>query len=163
MLPAQGTERDSSIFGPLNQSFFPKCHLKRVVVMLSHYQPFACTITTGEKIKKSIPRSIESSLLWVFCLELIISRHSQSRVLLIRGSISSPWEMTGRWKILGFLFNYVFWRWVFFPFHFWLFSVLSEISPSYLCSEKKFSHLELWEKMNFQNMWAKARDSSAWA
>lgn len=45
---------------------------------------------------------MESSLLWVFCLELIISRHSQNRVLLIRGSIGSPQEMTGRWKILGF-------------------------------------------------------------
>lgn len=85
--PAQGTERDSSILDPQIQSFFPKCHLKRVVVMLSHYQPFACTITTGKKIKKSIPGSMESSLLWVFCLELIINRHSQSRVLLIRGSI----------------------------------------------------------------------------
>lgn len=70
--------------------------------MLSHYQAFACTITTGKKIKKSIPGSMESSLLWVFCRELIISRHSQSRVLLIRGSICNPWEMTGRWKTLGF-------------------------------------------------------------
>lgn len=93
---------DSSILDPQIQSFFPKCHLKRVVVMLSHYQPFACTITTGKKIKKSIPGSMESSLLWVFCLELIINRHSQSRVLLIRGSICNLREMTGRWKSLDF-------------------------------------------------------------
>ena len=50
--PSTGELRGkAAVLGPLIKSLFPKCHLKRVVVMLSHYQPFACTITTGKKIK----------------------------------------------------------------------------------------------------------------
>jgi len=60
----------AALFGPLVKSLFPKRHLKRVVVMLSHYQSFACTITTRKKIKnqygnqwrapcsRSLPRSL---------------------------------------------------------------------------------------------------------
>lgn len=50
--PSKGElRRKAAVLGSLIKSLFPKCHLKRVVVMLSHYQLFACTITTGKKIK----------------------------------------------------------------------------------------------------------------